>query len=117
MRKQVRQIHAVIGLISSLNLLMILTTGVLIQHRETFRLEDRTVNRAFLPEKYRVDDGPEGVRADIVITDLHSGRILGSTGTLILDLTTLCWFVLLVSGLFMFGLARFKKPGDPNSES
>jgi len=103
-RKWLRRLHAVIGLVSCLNLLMLLASGFLLQHREGLRLDERFVGRTWLPGDYRVQDGPDGVRADIVVTDLHSGRLLGTTGVLLLDAVTLGWFVLLLSGLFLYGL-------------
>jgi hypothetical protein len=97
-----RRLHATIGIISSVNLLMILASGLLMQHRETFGLEDRVISRTFLPTAYRTNDGTEGVRADIVVTDLHSGRLFGPAGLIVLDIVTLSWAVLLLSGIFMF---------------
>jgi len=97
-----RRLHAIIGILSSLNLLMMLSSGLLMQHRETFGLEDRVISRTFLPASYRTSDGTEGVRADIVVTDLHSGRIFGPIGLIALDVITLSWAVLLLSGIFIF---------------
>jgi hypothetical protein len=97
-----RRLHAIIGILSSLNLLMMLASGLLMQHRETFGLEDRVISRTFLPASYRINDGTEGVRADIVVTDLHSGRIFGPIGLIALDVITLSWAVLLLSGIFIF---------------
>jgi hypothetical protein len=97
-----RRLHAIIGILSSLNLLMMLASGLLMQHRETFGLEDRVISRTFLPAAYRINDGTEGVRADIVVTDLHSGRIFGPIGLIALDIITLSWAVLLLSGIFIF---------------
>jgi len=42
------------------------------------------------------------VRADIFVTDLHSGRLLGSAGTVLLDVVTLAWLTLLLTGLVMY---------------
>jgi uncharacterized iron-regulated membrane protein len=97
-----RRVHAIIGVISSVNLLVMLASGLLMQHRETFGLEDRVVSRTFLPTSYRINDRNEGVRADIVVTDLHSGRLFGPIGLVVLDIVTLSWAVLLLSGIFMF---------------
>lgn len=105
-RPWVRRLHAVIGLVASLNLLLLLGTGFLLQHRETFGLEERIVTRSVLPADYRPQDGADGVRADIVVTDLHSGRLFGATGALVLDGITLGWFVLLLSGLYLFVVGR-----------
>lgn len=98
----VRKLHALLGVISALNLLLLITTGLLLQHMTLLHLDDYMVSRRFLPASYRPQDGPEGVRADIVITDLHSGRILGTTGTAILDIITLGWLIMLLTGLIMY---------------
>ena len=101
-----RRMHSLIGIVSSLNLLLLITTGFMIQHREELKLENRTVARRFLPETYRPMDGDQGVRGDIVVTDLHSGRLLGKRGTLIVDGLTVAWLVLLISGVLMFSARR-----------
>lgn len=97
-----RRLHAIVGIISSLNLMVLLISGLLIQHRDTFGLEEHVVSRTFLPSSYRPDDGPDGVRADIVATDLHSGRLFGTTGLLFLDVVTIFWAVLLLTGVCIF---------------
>lgn len=97
-----RRVHAVIGIVSSVNLMLILASGLLMQHREIFGLEDRLISRTFLPASYRPSDASEGVRADIVVTDLHSGRLFGPVGLVVLDVVTLFWAVLLLSGILMF---------------
>ncbi|PYS40468.1 MAG: hypothetical protein DMG14_10410 [Acidobacteria bacterium] len=97
-----RRLHAIIGIVSSVNLMVLLSSGLLMQHRETLGLEDRIVSRIFLPKSYRVDDGAEGVRADIVVTDVHSGRLFGPLGLVILDVITMFWAILLLSGVFIF---------------
>jgi hypothetical protein len=65
------------------------------------RLEERFISRRFLPSSYRANDGNE-VRSDIVVTDIHSGRILGQSGLLIVDALTIAWFLLLGTGLIIF---------------
>lgn len=107
-----RRLHAFAGLVLSLNLVLLLVTGFLVQHRDTFQLEEKTVSRAWLPASYRPMDGAE-VRADIVVTDVHSGRILGPSGTLIVDAATLGWAVLLVSGLWIYVFGR-RRNGNGN---
>lgn len=108
-RLWLRRLHAVVGLVASLNLLLLLGTGFLLQHRDSFGLDEHLVTRSFLPANYRAQDGPEGVRADIVVTDLHSGRLFGTTGALVLDGVTLGWFVLLLSGLYLFVVGRGRR--------
>lgn len=98
----IRKVHRMLGVISALNLLLLIATGLLLQHMNGLRLDEHMVSRRFLPANYRPQDGSEGVRADIVITDLHSGRIVGRAGTAILDVITLGWLVLLLTGLVMY---------------
>lgn len=105
-RAWTRRVHALVGIVSALNLLLLLATGMLLQHREAFRLDERMVSRKMLPRSYRPQDGDAGVRADIVATELHSGRLLGQTGALVLDGITLGWFALLSTGLVMYAAGR-----------
>ncbi|PYS54310.1 MAG: hypothetical protein DMG13_09040 [Acidobacteria bacterium] len=111
-----RRLHAILGIVSSLNLAILLMTGLLIQHREIFSLEEYTVGRGLLPASYRPDDGPGGVRADIVIVDLHSGRLFGKAGSLILDVVTFAWAGLLLSGITMFSSRQFRKVRSTDHE-
>jgi len=97
-----RRVHAFVGLVSSLNLLLLIGSGLLLQHASLLRLDEKTVTRRILPNSYRPQDGEVGVRADIFVTDLHSGRLLGTTGTVLLDVVTLAWLTLLLTGLVMY---------------
>jgi hypothetical protein len=101
-----RRMHSLIGIVSTLNILLLITTGFMIQHREELKLENRSVARKFLPNSYRPMDGEDGVRGDIVVTDLHSGRLLGKRGTLILDSLTVAWLLLVITGVLMFAMRR-----------
>ena len=65
-----RKLHIWVGLSAALYFMLIATTGVMINHREGLRLEERNISRTWLPAGYRAQDGSE-VRADIVATDLH----------------------------------------------
>lgn len=98
-----RRIHATVGIVSTLNILLLIGTGLLIQNRETFRLEDKYVSHRLLPSSYRPRDVELGVRSDIVVTDLHSGRILGQQGVWIVNGLAVAWLVLAVSGVVMYG--------------
>ena len=98
----VRSLHAFLGVVSAVNLFLLICTGLLLQHAAMLHLDERTVSRTILPSGYRPQDGGYGVRADIVITDLHSGRLFGTVGTLILDVITLAWLVILATGLVMY---------------
>ena len=97
-----RRLHAFVGIVSSLNLLLLIGSGLLLQHASLLRLDEKTVTRRILPNSYRSQDGAAGVRADIFVTDLHSGRLLGTVGTVLLDVVTLAWLTLLLTGLVMY---------------
>ena len=101
-----RRLHAIVGIVSSLNLLILIGSGLLLQHASLLRLDERTVSRSILPRNYRPQDGDSGVRADIFVTDLHSGRLLGTTGTVALDVLTLGWLALLLTGVVMYAGRR-----------
>jgi uncharacterized iron-regulated membrane protein len=100
-----RKLHIWVGLTAALYFMLIAATGVAINHRERLRLEERTVSRTWLPASYRPDDGPE-VRADIVVTDLHSGLIFGRVGAPILDFVALVWFISIATGVTMLVVRR-----------
>lgn len=97
-----RRVHAVLGIISAFNLLLLITTGFLLQHSTLLRLDERSLTRTLLPSGYRPQDGGSGVRADIVVGDLHSGRMFGVAGALFLDAVTLVWLVMLTTGVVMY---------------
>src|SRR5262245_36103341 len=73
--KWVRRTHAFLGIVSALNLLLLISTGFLLQHASLLKLDEKTIPRSILPESYRPQDGTYGVRADIFVADLHSGRL------------------------------------------
>src|SRR4030088_86364 len=88
----VRRVHAILGLLSAFNLFVLISTGFLLQHSTLLRLDEKMLTRKILPTGYRPQDGGSGVRADIVVADLHSGRLFGVAGALALDIITLAWF-------------------------
>jgi len=101
-RSWVRRVHAIVGLISAFNLFVLISTGFLLQHSALLRLDEKMLIRKILPAGYRAQDGGNGVRADIVVADLHSGRLFGVAGALALDIITLAWLVMLATGLVMY---------------
>jgi hypothetical protein len=102
----VRKLHIWVGLSAALYFMLIAATGVMINHREGLRLEDRTIARRWLPSNYRPDDGKAGVRADIAVEDLHSGLIFGKVGKPVMDFVAAVWFISIVSGVSMLVLRR-----------
>src|SRR5712664_711257 len=101
-RPWVRRVHAVLGIVSALNLFVLITTGFLLQHSTLLKLDERSLTRKVLPSGYRPQDVGNGVRADIVVADLHSGRMFGVAGALFLDAVTLVWLVMLATGVVMY---------------
>jgi hypothetical protein len=118
-RSWIRRTHAVLGLISACNLLILVCTGLLLQHATLFRLDERAITRRLLPSGYRPQDGEREVRADIVVADLHSGRLFGTVGRLVLDAATFAWLIMLTTGLVMYSLARRRnrRPADTDIAS
>lgn len=111
-RPWVRRVHAVLGIVSSLNLFVLITTGFLLQHSTLLKLDEHSLTRKILPAGYRPQDGGSGVRADIVVADLHSGRMFGVAGALFLDAVTLVWLVMLATGVVMY---LFKQRANGNA--
>ena len=111
-RPWVRGVHAVLGIISALNLFVLITTGFLLQHSTLLKLDERRLTRKILPSWYRPQDIGSGVRADIVVADLHSGRMFGVAGALFLDAVTLVWLVMLATGVVMY-LSKQRVNGKP----
>lgn len=107
--KWLRRVHGTVGVISALNLFVLITTGFLLQHAQLLRLDERFVSRRLLPNHYRQQDSDEGVRADIVVADLHSGRAFGAPGALFLDGITVAWLLLLGTGLVMYFVRGSKR--------
>lgn len=94
------RLHVAIGLVFALYFLMLAVTGVLIHHAGDWGLTEKYVSCNYLPSNYRPLDGEE-TRLDIVIADLHSGRIFGITGRWLPDLVAGFWTVSILTGIGM----------------
>jgi hypothetical protein len=103
MRPGMRRAHSIMGLILCCNLLLIVLTGLMVQHRDLLGLEDHYVSRRLLPSEYRSTDGSE-VRMDIVVTDLHSGRMFGPWGAVAVDVIAVAALLLALSGVVTYAI-------------
>ena len=103
-----RRLHSWLGMLFTVFFLLLVVTGVLVQHRERFGLADKAVSRRWLPAGYRSNDPGPDVRADIVITDLHSGRLFGPHGPLAMDLAAAAWALMMASGYGIQWASRFR---------
>ena len=93
------RIHVVTGLAAAVWFLLIALSGVLINHQESLGLLDVEISDRYLPDYYRADARTGTTRLNILITDLHSGRIFGSQGAWVSDVIALFLVVSLTSGV------------------
>jgi hypothetical protein len=94
------RVHVAIGLVFALYFLMLAVTGVMLHHAGDWGLTEKYVSRRYLPSSYRPPDGEE-TRLDIVVTDLHSGRIFGIAGRWLPDLVAGFWTISILTGIGM----------------
>ena len=93
------RIHVVTGLAAAVWFLLMALSGVLINHQESLGLRDVEISDRYLPDYYRADARTGTTRLNILITDLHSGRIFGSQGAWVSDVIALFLVVSLTSGV------------------
>jgi uncharacterized iron-regulated membrane protein len=107
---RVPQVHLWLGLSAGLYFLFLALTGIALNHRTDWKLEEKTVSHRFLPSSYRPLDEGDQTRLDIVIADLHSGLLFGKYGPIVNDVVAL---ILMTSTLTGFALAwrRARKQG------
>lgn len=105
-RDRLYRIHVVTGLAAAIWFLLIALTGVLINHQESLGLLDAEISDRYLPGYYRADLRTGTTRLNILLADLHSGRIFGSQGHWVSDLVALFLIVSLLTG---FASHRLKK--------
>ena len=105
-RDRLYRIHVVTGLAAAVWFLLIAVTGILINHQESLGLLDAEISDRYRPGYYRADSRTGATRLNILLADLHSGRIFGSQGHWVSDLVALFLIVSLLTG---FASHRLKK--------
>ena len=111
------KIHMVTGLAAAVWLLLIAVTGVLINHQESLGLLDAEISDRYLPGSYRADARTGATRLNVIVTDLHSGRIFGVHGHWISDLIALLPVVSLTSGAFSYRIKRKLQKANHRQDS
>lgn len=110
------KMHIATGLVAALWLLLIAGTGVLINHQEELGLLDIEISDQYLPDSYRADARTGSTRLNVILTDLHSGRIFGVHGNLLGDLIALLLVLSIVSGSFCYRTKRRMASSNHNGE-
>jgi hypothetical protein len=110
--RTIRRFHFWLGALLTINFIVLVLTGLLVQHRTFFRLSERTVSRKWLPAGYRLHDPDSEIRADIVMTDFHSGKLLGPKGPWIVDITATGLVLMVISGYATQLICRYSKKGN-----
>jgi hypothetical protein len=105
-RDRLYRIHVATGLAAAVWFLLLAVTGVLVNHQESLGLLDAEISDRYLPDYYRADARTGSTRLNILITDLHSGRIFGSRGHWVSDIVALLLFVSLLSGFLSHRLKK-----------
>ncbi len=101
-----RGLHITTGLIAALGLFIIAVTGIMINHQEELGLLDLEVDDKYLPDYYRADFRSGSTRLNIIITDIHTGKILGSKGYLLSDLLGAMLLISALSGTYAYFYGR-----------
>ena len=105
-RDRLYRIHVVTGLAAAVWFFLMAVTGVLINHQESLGLLDAEISDRYLPGQYRADSRTGATRLNILLADLHSGRIFGSQGHWVSDLVALLLIVSLLTGFLSHRLKK-----------
>lgn len=100
------RVHMVTGLIAAAWLLLIALTGILINHQEQLKLWEIEVKDSYLPGGYRTDVRDGATPLNVILTDIHSGRIFGLTGVLLWDVIAVLLIISITTGAFGYSAKR-----------
>ena len=103
-----RRLHFWVGALFTACFLLLIVTGLMVGHRDLLALEQKTVSRRWLPRGYRPQDPDSEIRADIVLTDLHSGKLFGPKGPLLVDGAAAAWLIMMISGYGIQIVSRYR---------
>ena len=98
----VRVLHLWTGLLTALYLMLLLVTGVAVNHSRALRLDKHYLSRMWLPSGYRVEE--HAVRADVAAGDFHSGLTQARIGAPLLDAAAVLFLLSLGSAVAIFVL-------------
>ncbi|MBI1746974.1 MAG: hypothetical protein HYR55_10355 [Acidobacteria bacterium] len=112
-----KKLHLIIGMIGAVWLLFMSVTGILINHQEPLGLGDREISDRFLPTSYRADVRTGSTRWNVVLADLHSGRIFGRYGYMISDIIGGLLILSVLSGAFMYFFTKHLKTNHDQTEA
>ena len=101
-----RNLHLVSAFVVAAWLLMMTATGVVVNHQTDWGLDEVEVRNTFLPGHYTTEFSPDSTRLNVVVTDLHSGRLFWEQGKLITDAIGLLVFLSVFSGFYAFRLRK-----------
>lgn len=105
-REWLYRMHTLSALIAAAWLLLLAISGVLINHQETLGLTEWEISDSYLPGYYRPEYRTGATRANVILTDLHSGRIFGDYGALLGDGIALLIVFSVITGLLSHRLRK-----------
>lgn len=106
LRERLYKVHTASALIVAAWLLLLAISGVLINHQEVLGLTEVEIRDDYLPGYYLSEFHTGTTRLNVIITDIHSGRIFGAYGYLLTDLIALLVVVSAITGVLSYRLRR-----------
>lgn len=98
--------HYRIGLVMAFFLLVVIVTGILLNHNADMNLHRVTLDWPWLLEWYGISHSEQGsewqetISIDRLLLDIHTGKIFGIPGRYMMDLVAIALLWLLGSGIY-----------------
>jgi uncharacterized iron-regulated membrane protein len=109
--------HRRVGIIAVFFVIVLCITGILLNHNAQLGLHKNAITSTWILELYQMDAAPESdfaypeiLTTDQLVLDIHTGRILGKLGPLLMDVVAIMLLILSLSGCYMW-LKRTQKSG------